>query len=340
MIKSLLHKLNAAFWILLISISLLNFICGIGIVAAKFSSPQNRIHWMQGDDYLPLRLLPNRDHVLVNGFPASINSLGFRGKNIENKKNKILCLGDSVTFGWSASGDQGTYPHQLEKILNRPDTEVINSGVPRANSLHLLNTYLVKGAPLKPSLVLILEGWNDLLFQIAPAPQVSSAQIFWSQTFALVQFISMISKQIQNLIAAKTVLREREHVQVVIEWDRLKETEQSVQSLITLIKANGSTPILITLPHFLKSDMTFKEKERFITYLLGWPNLSYEGWHHLVKEYNQRIRKIAQESGVTLADCENQIPAEDFVDVCHLNDEGNRKLAQCVANTISNLKTP
>jgi lysophospholipase L1-like esterase len=43
-----------------------------------------------------------------------------------NKKKRIICIGDSLTFGWGAL-DEETYPAILGKLL-APDFEVINGG--------------------------------------------------------------------------------------------------------------------------------------------------------------------------------------------------------------------
>ena len=67
---------------------------------------------------------------------VTINSLGFRGHEIERKKSKdrfrIVVIGDSFTFGLGV-GDFLTYSAQLEKILNVADKnqfKVLNLGVP------------------------------------------------------------------------------------------------------------------------------------------------------------------------------------------------------------------
>ena len=51
-------------------------------------------------------------------FTVSTNSQGFRGPEIPKKKQKrrILCLGDSVTFGWGVE-EEASYPALLRKTL-------------------------------------------------------------------------------------------------------------------------------------------------------------------------------------------------------------------------------
>ena len=68
-------------------------------------------------------------------FFVSTNSMGFRSPELEKTKSKkrILCLGDSVTFGWGVQ-DEESYPSLLAKELN---AEVINAGVPAMKPRHI-----------------------------------------------------------------------------------------------------------------------------------------------------------------------------------------------------------
>ncbi|KKS98385.1 MAG: hypothetical protein UV73_C0002G0099 [Candidatus Gottesmanbacteria bacterium GW2011_GWA2_43_14] len=66
---------------------------------------------------------------LVDGTKVTINSEGFRAPDNyinQRKKNRIIAIGDSYTFGECAD-DEETYSYYLEKISE--DTEVFNMGV-------------------------------------------------------------------------------------------------------------------------------------------------------------------------------------------------------------------
>jgi hypothetical protein len=66
-------------------------------------------------------------------FHVSTNSMGLRGPEMDNPKDKfrIVCVGDSVTFGWGVSYEE-SYPARLERSLADQgyDVEVVNAGVP------------------------------------------------------------------------------------------------------------------------------------------------------------------------------------------------------------------
>ena len=90
----------------------------------------------------------------VREFYASTNSLGFRSPELQEPKSKfrILCIGDSVTFGWGVADDE-TYPALLQKEF--PEAEVINVGVPALKPEHVLSYVNNFIETVKPDLVLL-----------------------------------------------------------------------------------------------------------------------------------------------------------------------------------------
>lgn len=93
---------------------------------------------------------------------SSINSIGLRDREItidKGEKYRILCVGDSWTFGWGVNIDN-SWPKQLEQYflkLNLPDIdiEVINAGGPGLHTKGYRHI-LANAVPLlKPDLVLV-----------------------------------------------------------------------------------------------------------------------------------------------------------------------------------------
>ncbi|MFH2002832.1 MAG: SGNH/GDSL hydrolase family protein, partial [Planctomycetota bacterium] len=103
----------------------------------------------------------------IPGNPSlGINEQGFRGPDFIAKKEpgirRILCFGDSVTYGLK---EPSSYTLMLEELLNRPGerstVEVLNFGVPGYSSfqgVRLLERSLKMYAP---DLITIMFGWND-----------------------------------------------------------------------------------------------------------------------------------------------------------------------------------
>ncbi len=88
----------------------------------------------------------------VRRFAVSTNSLGYRGPELpaEATYPRILCVGDSVTFGWGVSYEE-SYPARLAMLLG---VEVVNVGVPSLKPDHMGNWLEAHADELDPDIVL------------------------------------------------------------------------------------------------------------------------------------------------------------------------------------------
>ncbi len=97
-----------------------------------------------------------------------INSHRLRGPDFSEKKGpgvfRIVCLGNSCTFGWRIEEEQ-VFPRQLERMLanSLPGTtyEVINAGVTGYSSLQGLRFLKKEVLNWHPDLLVVSYGWND-----------------------------------------------------------------------------------------------------------------------------------------------------------------------------------
>ena len=117
--------------------------------------------FVQNSPTLKWEMKPNQRSFTLDA-PVATNSLGFRENEFAVKKPpgtfRILCLGDSVTFG-VGTRMEAVYPAMLEKILNdsSPDRrfEVINMGVIGYNMRQKLISLREKGIKFDPDLVIV-----------------------------------------------------------------------------------------------------------------------------------------------------------------------------------------
>lgn len=107
------------------------------------------------------------------GTKININSFGFRGKEFDVKKDgnvyRILCLGDSVTFGIRLPREQ-TFSFLLGEGLNKNNREgihyeVLNGGVPGYNTLQEYKLLRAKGERVNPDLVILNVVLNDIVMK-------------------------------------------------------------------------------------------------------------------------------------------------------------------------------
>ncbi|MDA1266742.1 MAG: GDSL-type esterase/lipase family protein, partial [Planctomycetota bacterium] len=137
------------------------------------------IEWEQGDQgdredlrdlmYLPdgdlfFRLKPN---LAVESSPSSgvydvfTDGRGYRtalDAPTGGDAGRVLCVGDSCTFGWGAEGAE-TFPAQLAQRLE--GYEVINAGVPGYSSYQGRRFLEIEGWDLEPDVVTFTFGYND-----------------------------------------------------------------------------------------------------------------------------------------------------------------------------------
>jgi lysophospholipase L1-like esterase len=88
----------------------------------------------------------------VRRFTVSTNSRGMRGPDLVEPKRgpRVLCLGDSVTFGWGVP-EAASYPARLR---TRWGVEVVNAGVPAMKPDSIAAWARQHAGELEPDLVL------------------------------------------------------------------------------------------------------------------------------------------------------------------------------------------
>lgn len=115
---------------------------------------------------------PDYEYRIDNRFRSGrvrINSLNLRcerelpARKLDGEL-RILCLGDSCTFGIGVDQDQ-TYPAQLENLLRKTQGKssyrVYNGGCSAYTSFNVLRFLETRGPKIKPDLVIIAVGYND-----------------------------------------------------------------------------------------------------------------------------------------------------------------------------------
>jgi lysophospholipase L1-like esterase len=142
---------------------------------------RNKTRIFEGDPLLFWRLKPNLNAVVWDYTLVSTNNAGLRSERPLSAKApgtvRILCLGDSVTFGYRVpvvfpnapdSYDRGEapYPVLVERGLRLANPgraiEVVNMAVPGYSSRQALAWLRRDIGRLEPDLVTICVGWNDV----------------------------------------------------------------------------------------------------------------------------------------------------------------------------------
>ena len=107
-------------------------------------------------------------HARLFDSEISINSLGFRGKEVSREKGnayRIVALGESTTFGFTMKEKDPPWPELLEQFIRerlRPHraVEVINAGIPGWDLQANLGRLATEILPLHPDMIISYHGYN------------------------------------------------------------------------------------------------------------------------------------------------------------------------------------
>lgn len=103
---------------------------------------------------------------LFSGVPISINSQGFRGKELSNSQGttpfRVVVAGDSIAFGAGVRDDETLSAHigtRLQRKVRAP-VEAVNLGVPGYNACQAYLRFKERALPLNPQVV-VYEFYDD-----------------------------------------------------------------------------------------------------------------------------------------------------------------------------------
>jgi lysophospholipase L1-like esterase len=298
----------------------------------------NELHPLRYD-FAPGTSLP------VNGATARINRAGLRGALPDAVKQRIrvLCLGDSCTFGYAPDvDDSATYPAALGRILDPARFEVLNGGRPGYGSLDVLDFFLYHGVELQPDVVVILAGWNEYL-QAHPVVQ-RPPPADWPNSLALVRLGRELIRRVVRARPAPLAAERARVRRLPTPGDRLADevfarTERITAELVRACRAHGATPILVTYANFTRDDWTGVESltdgefRPALPYLLS-VELSPSAWRRYVVTTNDLIRRVAGRLNVPLVEGDAIRDIGLFSDLVHLKAEGCEALARRVAPVV------
>jgi len=310
-----------------------------------------------GDDFFRLyRPHPYRVYMLIPGARdaasrVAINSHGFRGPEIELRKPadtvRIACLGDSTTFGDSATTNGHTYPAHLERFLrqpargsagNSPRVEAINAGVAGYTSLEALIYFETKLLDYQLDATVLRVGLNDAYF-LACFPNFASDYVHARKVFELSRprlwersaLLSLLlprgrsigspyrrspSATIEQLTLTDPArLRVNESEQRrCFRPERIAIFARNVRNFIYVARGHNVAPVLSTV--------VYGPSAGFIGEVIG--------------QINDRLRETAKTLSVPCVDLAREMPwsAEAFVDNFHARDcpEGLEREAKIIAD--------
>lgn len=289
----------------------------------------------------PYALYMPKPDFLAHGMKQH-NSLGFRGSEIDVSINKfrIACLGGSTTYGWTVKDPEYTYPRLMEKQLRAAgnNIEVINAGLPMGTSAEILTTFHFRVLPLKPRLVILHTGLNDVFPILMPDYKPDYTHDRHALAIPNKSFIRKFSFLLNSNVVKLMALGYLRH-KGFIEGQASYVYPEHWNTQYWKTGETADPQRYIGFRNNLRSLLAICEKNNIRVVISPDNILEMPEYPALVQAYRKNI-KIMQElagefSNAVFFDSRAiNIPKDCFDDQCHLNRKGEELKAQAFAQFV------
>jgi lysophospholipase L1-like esterase len=305
---------------------------GLGYMQFGYPDTEELHHIFYEDPELLFRMRPGID--FGEGFEP-LNQRGFRGPDFETKKGKgvfrIVCLGDSVTFGREDADYPEILSQRLKELNPSQEYEVLNLGVPGYSSWQGKRLLERKVLGLGPDLIVWFFGWNDhwLAHGFPDSEQVPDSSVVYQLRDMLQKFRTY---QALNLVVVKMSARDKRDRQSRRFRVPLAEYKDILEAVVRGCRDQGIPAILVTAPAGFGLGPL---PDFFVP--LGFIDEG-QNLKELHAGYNQAVRDAAKGDGVSLVDAQLLFEKEgvknffDYPDkdIIHPNRRGFELLAEAI----------
>jgi lysophospholipase L1-like esterase len=280
------------------------------------------------------------------------NSLGYRGAEFNQTAPegvlRILTLGGSTTWGDGATDWPATWSAALERLLRARGVlaEVVNGGLSAATSAEIAAHFVHRHQALKPDLVILHVGWNDvgplLLSTYDPtyrsfrgwkAPPLSlrpmELQMLQSKFMQMLYTWWFKDADLLSLLMFPNEFYDVDGVTAMANVARHEPTgfARNLQAILAMSKALGAEVVLYPVP----------VAPRQIFELTPAPaaERTWEARLAALEKNRGVMRVLAARRGVTYwQGPEDLLSVEHFTDHAHTNDAGHARKAQFLADQL------
>ncbi len=281
----------------------------------------------------------------VYGRPAHFagrNSLGFNDVewSVERAKGvpRIACLGSSTTEGGNDFGREATFPFLLERALEARhgrDVEVLNFGLSGWTSAEELVNWFLSAQDYRPDLVILHEAANDIYARNYATFRTD--YVHYRKPWALPCFggTTRFVVEHSDLLAWRFAHREPPDLVKMstrppganavwdgrsLPLDTTRAFRRNVLSIARGARDQGARVVLATVPYAPQHDVDDPRSSGV--------------WRFGMRQHNEILRELAREEGFILVDLARLVAEHPqdfqglFVDLVHLQPEGNRRKAE------------
>jgi lysophospholipase L1-like esterase len=279
-----------------------------------------------------------------------LNSLGFRAPEVQENRFRILCIGESETFGlYEQPGNE--YPAQLERDLNRWAAgqvfQVVNAAIPGQTLVSAAQRVPEMVARTKPQIAVIYPSpsyyiWLKGLSSggelgVVPRKQRFQLRIADNLWNLIKDVAAMLPRRLR--IASYEISIKRQvsalHTPVMdqVPDENVVRYKQDLLTLIDALRANGVEPVLVTHATYFGTNCAAPDRLTLAEWRKLYPMLKENGFLNMEERMNAAMRNLAAAEHIPLVDIADEIPAgpEYFADMVHFTDEGATMMAAKLA---------
>lgn len=330
---------------MLVALLLCEFALRLSGDALTLHQERFSFRWMVYDPVLSWRNVPGSwtkkyyAEGVVRSEHLRINAHGFRGDEITTPKpaaaTRIVCLGDSVTFGIINNPRPGrsdarmipiaSYPGELRRGLERDAPgrfEVINAGVIGYSSSHGLRQLVTELLELEPDILTVRFGVNDSQPSWAPwhRSHEPSNRLLRELLYGVHDW-----KLARLFLAAYRSLRFLHPEPESVRWTSAPRYRKNLERIIEVAEANGIRVLLLDYPLAPLASPAVEVDRR--------------AQRRAVEQLEKVARAVAREQGVPFLETHTRLRSHasrafDTADFIHLNHRGAERLAQLIAEEL------
>jgi len=285
---------------------------------------------------------------------VNINRFGCRGPEPAptGEKKRVLLIGESTFFGVKLRYESELWDARLKALLKRhqiSDWEIINGGTPIYNSTQHRLYWEKEMAALKPDIVIIGFGINDLS-QVWMMGSKWDSSIVWPEKFilALERKSPRLKRYLSNLCCY--LLWRRNHsdhkdfprMDEEFQWTKcLTLIENNYRSLSQLAQSYGAQVATILIGTSFDSEPTPDDARRLNGIQANWRMFQSGRGAYDILLINE-MRKMSKKLQLPYIDLDETLRRnprryELYLDIIHLNDAGMRVVARTIYNEIEKL---
>ncbi len=267
----------------------------------------------------------------------TLNKYGFNDSDDYEKDKKthavrIMCLGDSVTFGILAY--PYNWPNLLEDMLKSKgiDAEVINTATPGVTYSQIVKRFEAEYIEFRPDILIIYKDFISYMAKPADSDSVNKSNT-WGKILGKSMFIKRLFDK-SPVDPYKRLLDQRKKMNIKkvdddISEEGVLEYKKDLEHLMQICKSNNI--MLVLAPYTILADEGNKDKFLNQVYecLCFYPSLSPNALIKGISIFNTVTYELAKKENVLYIDTSKGLERNEtnFRDNLHLEVEGARRLA-------------